>query len=188
MGLGVVGDALRRTVLIKFLQHPAHALVMGAGVQLAVGKGAGAALTELHVALRVQGPAPAEGLHRGSALLHGLAPFQHDGLCPGPGQHQGREHPRRAKAHHPGPLVRSDPGNLINRGLVFGNVLPGPAEPAALVRHSHRYGADIMNIVFLPGIQGALHQLKLPDLPGFAAQGPGGSALQGGELLPHLQA
>ena len=161
---------------------------MGAGVQLAVGKGAGAALTELHVVLRVQGPAPAEGLHRGSPLLHGLAPLQYDGPCPRPGQHQGGEHARRAEAHHHGPLVGTNLGNLINRGLVFGNVLPGPAEIPPLLRQGHRYGADVMNVVFLPGIQGALYQLKLPDLPGFAAQSPGSLAFQGGELLSHLQA
>ena len=188
MGLGVIGDAFRRTVLVKLLQHPAHALVMGAGVQLAVGKGAGAALAELHVILRVQRAALTEGLHGGSPLLHSLPPFQHDGPCSGPGQHQGREHTRRSKAHHHRPLIGLNLGNGINRGLVLGNVLPGPSETSSLIRDSHRYGADVMDIVFLPGVQGALHQLKLPDLPGFAAQGPGGSALQGGELLPHFQA
>ena len=188
MGLGVIGDALRRTVLVKLLQHPAHALVMGAGVQLAVGKGAGAALAELHVILRVQRAALTEGLHGGSPLLHSLPPLQHDGPCSGPGQHQGGEHTRRSKAHHHRPLIGLNLGNGINRGLVLGNVLPGPAEKAPFVRRRNRHGADIMNIVFLPGVQGALHQLKLPDLPGFAAQGLGGFPLQGGELLPYLQA
>ena len=188
MGLGVIGDAFRGTVLVKLLQHPAHALVMGAGVQLAVGKGAGAALAELHVILRVQRAALTEGLHRSSPLLHSLPPFQHDGPCSGPGQHQGREHTRRSKAHHHRPLIGLNLGNGINRGLVLGNVLPGAAKIPPLLRHSHRHGADIMNIVFLPGVQGALHQFKLPDFPGFAAQGFGGLALQCGKLLPHLQA
>jgi hypothetical protein len=48
-------------VLIKLPQHPFQALIVYAGVQLAVGKGAGAALAELDVALRIQLPAIPKG-------------------------------------------------------------------------------------------------------------------------------
>ena len=54
MGLGVVENLLRRPAFNQFLQNKTVTGIFGAGVQLAVGKGAGAALPELDVAGEIQ--------------------------------------------------------------------------------------------------------------------------------------
>ena len=68
MGLCVVDNALVRAVLSKLLKHPAHAVVVRAGIELAVGEGARAALTELDVRLGIERTARAEGIDGGFAL------------------------------------------------------------------------------------------------------------------------
>ena len=165
VGLCVKGHALRRAVGGELLQHPEHAPVVGAGVELPVREGAGPALAELDVGLRVQRPAPAKGFDGKGPLLHRLAALKDDGLCPGPGQQQRREHARRAEAHDHRPLCGSDLRDLIDRRRVGRGVLPGifqrPLFPAP---ERHGGGAGVVNVVFLACVQGALHGRAFRDL------------------------
>ena len=62
MRLCVIEYALRSAVLVKPAQHPAYALIAYAGVELAVGKCARAALAELDIAFGVELTAGAERL------------------------------------------------------------------------------------------------------------------------------
>ena len=190
MGLCVVGDALRGPVAVKLPEHPAHPGVVGAGVQLPVGEGAGAPLPELHIALRVQGSAPAEGVHVLLPPLHRLSPLQDYGPGSGSGQGQGGEHPRRAEAHHHRGAVRLHPGQLQLRRLIGGDGgdVPVPLQVLLLPGQAHGHGADIVYVRFLSGVQGAFYELQLPYLPGGTAQDLGGSGAQGGDVLPRLQA
>ena len=75
MGLGVIEDLLRRTAADQLLQNKAVPEVLSTGVELAVGKGPGAALSELNVAGEVQLSGGPEALHIGSAVLHAAAPL-----------------------------------------------------------------------------------------------------------------
>ena len=63
MRLCIVKYMLGRTVLDKLLEHPDDALILYAGVELAVGKCARSALAELHIALRVERAAAAKALN-----------------------------------------------------------------------------------------------------------------------------
>ena len=60
-------------------EHGGDPGIVGTGVQLAVGEGARAALTELHVGGGVQYAGGPKLFHIGSALLHRAASLQHDG-------------------------------------------------------------------------------------------------------------
>ena len=100
MGLGIAEDALRRAVGGQGFQYEAVAHVSGAGIQLAVGKRARAALAELDVGLRVQRPGLPEPLHVLCPPLHVPAPFQQDGARAAPGQGQGAEQASGSRAYH----------------------------------------------------------------------------------------
>ena len=76
MGLGVHQNVLRGAVLHQLLQDKAVADVLGAGIELAVGKGTGAALAELDVGDEVQHTCGPEPLHVLRPLLHAAAPLQ----------------------------------------------------------------------------------------------------------------
>ena len=88
VGLGVDEDVPGRAAGHQLLQNEAVADVLGAGVQLAVGEGPGAALAELDIGGQVQRSRGPEPLHIGPALFHAPAPLQQDGPQTGPGQHQ----------------------------------------------------------------------------------------------------
>ena len=85
VGLGVVGDGGLGAVLYEGIEDEGDARVVGAGAELAVGEGAGAALAELDVGLGVKAPAGAEGGYGALALLHAGTAFEDDGpeLCAG---------------------------------------------------------------------------------------------------------
>ena len=157
MGLGVGQDLLRRAAGGQRLQDEAVAGVLGAGVQLAVGKGPGAAFPELDVAAGVQLPGGPEPLHIGPALLHGPAPLQQDGPQAGPGQHQGGEQSGRSRAHHHWWMLRrrrrrrqevagppDQPGDLFAAAA---------AQDRRLVLDLRLYGVDHRH--FLPGVDAA---------------------------------
>ena len=95
---GVVEDLLLRTEAYKLLKHPAAALVLRAGVELAVGKRTCAALAELDVALGVQRAATPEALDLFPAQRCGVAALEHEGPQPRLRQHEGGEHACRAEA------------------------------------------------------------------------------------------
>ena len=174
VGLRVTEHRFVRPVPGKLLQHPGDARIVGAGVELPVGEGPGAALAELHVVLRVQRAAGPEGFHGAAAGVHVLPPLQHDGaqarLC----QHQGGEHPRRAEAHHNGPgrICRTGPGefhfrNLIHRGAVFRHIrVPGAAaqNSAFVPLHADGHRADPAELRFPARVQRAPLQHARRDL------------------------
>ena len=73
VGLAEVGDLRRRAVSDKGLEHIPVARVVGLGVELAVRKGARAALAELDVARGIEHARRQKFFHVGGALLHPLA-------------------------------------------------------------------------------------------------------------------
>ena len=90
VGLGLVEDFLGGAGGHQLLQHLADAAVPGAGGELAIGEGAGAALPKLDVGLGIQHPLLPEALNGALPLLHGLAPLQDNGLLAALGQEQAR--------------------------------------------------------------------------------------------------
>ena len=114
MRLRVVHHGRRRAVRGEFPQHKADALIVRPRVQLPVRESAGAALAELDVALRVEGPSAAEGGHLRCARLNVLPTLYHHRAQPRAGEGKGAEHPRRAEPGHdgrrPGPL---EPGYAV---------------------------------------------------------------------------
>lgn len=90
MGLGVIEDLLLGAALDQLLQDPMIPGVVGAGVQLSVGEGPGAALSELHIAPGVQTgrsariPPPAGGGRRRPGPVPG--PKAEDRPPPKPGR------------------------------------------------------------------------------------------------------
>ena len=105
VGLGVIEHVLPGTVLIELAQHKGDAAVVGAGVQLAVGKGAGAALAELDVVFSVQRAAGAKALDCRDAGVHVPSALEYNGSCSRAGKQQRGKHARRAKAHDNGARV-----------------------------------------------------------------------------------
>ena len=96
-----------------------------------------------------------------------LAPLQNQRLPPGKGQNQSGKHPRRAEAHHHGPLVR---GRHIFRSLVEGRrgnggpfAAAGPEDFVLVSFHCHVHGVDDLHIRFLPGVHAAADNMKLSD-------------------------
>ena len=143
MGLGIGENILRRTAAHQCLHDKAVAQILRAGVQLAVGKRARAALAELDVALRVQQAGAPEAGHVLLALLHRLPPLQQDGPCAAPGQHQRGEQTCRACAHHDRSGVRfgHGGGQGIHLRTVGGHPLvPAAAQHLVLPGHIHRQG------------------------------------------------
>jgi len=112
-----VQDFGRRAGGDEFLHHLAAqvARVADLAVELAVGKGAGTAFAELHVAFRVELLLAPQAPGVLGAFAHGLAALQHDGLEPHLRQHQRRQHAAGAKAHHHRALTLKLP--KIGRGL-----------------------------------------------------------------------
>ena len=143
MGLGIGENILRRTAAHQCLHDKAVAHILRAGVQLAIGKRARAALAELDVALRVQQAGAPETGHVLLALFHGLTPLQQDGPCAAPGQHQRGEQPRRACAHHDRSDGRGGHGggqDVCLRPVGRHPLVPAAAQHLVLPGHVHRQG------------------------------------------------
>ena len=151
-------DILRGAVLYEFLQDGGDAPIMGAGVQLAVGKGARAPFAELDVGGGVQGFAGPEPLHVRRPLLHRASPLQDDGGKPGPGQKQGGKQPRGTHAHHHGGQGggTADLGEHIGFGGPEGHIgVVDTGEQPGFVRRFNAHCAHIAHILLLPGVHGA---------------------------------
>ena len=173
MGLGIVGDALGRAVGGKLGEHEADAFIVRAGVQLAVGKGPGAALAELHVVLGVQLAAAAQALDGQRTRVHILSALEHDRPHSGARQQQRGEHPRGAKAHHDGPrAVRRGRGDRVFLLDIGGDTfVPDTAQRALLAAAQlHGHSADIVDIVLFARVQRAPHELPALDAPRVDAQ------------------
>ena len=165
VGLLQIENLLRRAVAHEGLQHRAHMGRLDAGVQLAIGERARAALAELHVALRVHLALPLQPLHVQHALLHGPSPLDQDGPRPGPGQRQRRKEARRARAHHHGTLGKPGLGQRTRRP--GRHPLDGAGLQAAQQRllpvHLHLQIHHEVHIALVPGIHRQLPQRDLPD-------------------------
>ena len=148
VGLGVIGDVLRRAVRRELREHEADARVVRAGVELAVGERARAALAELHVALRVERAARAKRRDLRTARLRVRPTLEHDGVCARARKQQRGKHPRRAEAHdHGARLRRRDVRDGI--GLFVGDRGAAAAadEPLLISAHGHADGVDIVNVI-----------------------------------------
>ena len=148
VGLGVVGDVLRRAVRRELREHEADARVVRAGVELAVGERARAALAELHVALRVERPARAKRRDLRTARLRVRPALEHDGPCACAREQQRCEHPRRAEAHdHGARLRRRDAGDGVGLVLHDGGAAAAADELPFVPAHGHAHGVNIVNVV-----------------------------------------
>ena len=172
VGLGVDENVLRRAAGHQRLQNEAVAEVLGAGVQLAVGEGAGAALAELDIGGQVQLSCGPEPLHVRLPLFHRAAPLQQDGPLAGPGQHQSGEESGGPGPRHHGRDRRRRQGS----GGRVDRLGDGPADLPAPDPAEHR------RLI----LYGDLHRIDQADLlPGVhaAPQDPEGEEI----LLPHPQ-
>ena len=157
MGLGVDEDVLRGAALHQRLQNEAVAHVSGAGIELAVRKGAGTALAELHVGAEVQRAGAPEPLHVLLALFHAASPLQQNGLQARPGQHQRGEQASRSRAYH----HRGDLGRRLGRGQRIGDLPLDPGDLLAVAAlHDarlipHRGDHRINKAHILPGVHTA---------------------------------
>ena len=143
---------------------------MRAGVELPVRKGPSAALAELHVVFRVQRAPGAEGFHRPAPGLHILPALQYHRPQAGAGQHQRREHPRRAEANDDGlfsPDRRAgEIRDLINQRAVFQHVriFAAPQDFRLVPPDFDSYGADPADLRLTSGVQRAFFQHAFRDL------------------------
>ena len=168
MGLGVIEDVLPGAAFDELLQDPADSGIVDAGVQLAVGEGPRAALAELDIASWIQLSGGEKVFNLGIAAGGVLAPFQHQGPKPRPGQDQGSEHARGAEAHHHRALGR---GHIAFGDLIIGNgghrspLAAGLADQLLLIAIDHHIdGVDDLDIRLFPGVHAALYELEPPDL------------------------
>ena len=140
--------------------------VLGAGVELAVGKGPGAALSELNVAGEVQLSGGPEALHIGSAVLHAAAPLQQNGPCACSCQYQRGKQARRSRTYHHRRYFRRGHRlrELIDRpGGRLGNVLvPAAAEHGSFVRRLNLHGVDHADA--LTGVDAAAEDAECPQI------------------------
>ncbi len=163
MGLGVDQNLLRCAAGHQLLQDPAVTQILGAGIQLSVGEGTGAAFPELHVGKGVQIPAGPKPLHILGPALHRPALLQYDGTQTGLRQDQRAEKTGRAGAHHdrrPGRQTdRRRRGTIRLRRSIAGNFLAaGPPQHGGFAPdlRSHRiYHAD-----FFPGVHAAAQDVQ----------------------------
>lgn len=188
MGLGVHQDALRRAAGRQLLQDPPVPDVSGAGVQLPVGKGPGAALAELYVGLRVQHSGAPEGRHVPLPGHGVLPPLQHDGPQAAPGQNKGREQaPRTGPDDH---RRRLGGRQGLRQPVYLRRIrrhppVPDPPQCGLLLPQGHRRRID--KVQLLPGVDGPAQHLKGQNVPLRHPQQPGGLAPQQLLILPRSQ-
>ena len=168
VGLGVDENVLRGAAGHQLLQYKTVAQVLGAGVELAVGKGAGAALAELDIGGQIQLPCAPKAFHVLLSLFHAPAPLQQDGPQARLSQHQGGEEPTRPGAHHHRRHRRSGQrlGRRPDPGRVDADMGRSAAEDGCLAADLRQGGADEKDP--LPGVNGpaqqpAGHQLTFRD-------------------------
>ena len=142
------------------------AYIPGTGIELAVGKGAGAALAELYVGLRVQHAGAPEVFHILLALLHAASPLQQDGLQARPGQHQRGKQPRRSRTYH----HRRDFRRVLGCGQRIGGLTldPGDLLTVAALQNGrlvpHRGDHRIDKAHILPGVHAAPDEAQVLQL------------------------
>ena len=189
MGQRVGEDALRCAAGYQLLHDEAVPHVPCAGVQLAVGEGPGAALTELDVALRIQLTGGPETLYIPLPLLHTAAPLQQNGPRAAPRQHQRGKQARRPRAHHDGAHLRSGHGGgegVPLRRIRRDPLVPAPAEQRRLLRGGDGHGVHESQP--LPGVDGAAQHRQVCQHRRLYPQQPGALGQQRRLRLPRQQA
>ena len=129
-------NLLRRAEAGQRFQHFAAVDVLDAGIELAIGKRPGAALAELHVALRIERSAVPEGVDVARALVHAFAALDDQRGKAHACKRQRREQPRRAEADHQramGKDARRGQRARRGRGKLF--AAPGQRTERALCLH-----------------------------------------------------
>ena len=172
MGLCVVGDVLGCAVFHKLAEHPLHASVLDAGVQLAVGESACTAFTELDVAVRIQlagGKEVVNGSFAGQGILSAL---DDERFCASLGQNQSRKHTCRAKANNQRSVTCVDGRNLIVLGFILCHVGAFGLANQLVLRAGYVScnGADIVNVILAAGIQRLFNEFIVFDKLGLHAQ------------------
>ena len=167
VGLGVIGDVLRRAVRRKLREHEADARVVRAGVELAVGECARAALAELHVALGVERAARAKRGDLCAARPGVRSALEYDGVCARARKQERGKHPRRAEAHdHGARLRRCDVRDGI--GLFVGDRGAAAAADETLLvpAHGHADGVDIADVVLFARVERFFADAQTGDVVG----------------------
>ena len=98
MGFCVDENIFTRTEADEFLQNEAVARIFRAGVELAVGKRACAALAELDIGGRVERTGRPEALHVALALFDTLSAFEQNRPCAAAGEDERAEQTARSRA------------------------------------------------------------------------------------------
>ena len=178
VGLGLVEDFLRCAHAVEGFQHLAAALILDAGVELAIGKGACAALAKLHVAGGVERSARPEGLHIRRTGIHIPAPFDHQRLQPRLRQAQRGEQARRAHAADHRAVL---PGfELRNGGSRFGcgQNFRVAGQKGRGAPHFHIQGEGEMHVPLVPGVHGFSKNARGQNFVGAQLQRPRGDVRQ----------
>ena len=165
--LGVIEDRLRSTVFIKSTKDEGNERIVGAGVELPVGKGAGSPLTELDIALGIQNAVGSESLHLLLSRGYFLTPLDHNRPCAGSCQHEGGKHPRRAEAYHQRALRhRGCAPPERNRLPIKGDILAlsAPDQGVFIPAHGDGRTERIMDILSTPCIQRTADNPNIPNV------------------------
>ena len=165
MGLGVHEDVRRRAGLHEGLQHMADMGRFDARVQLAVGKRARTALTELDIRALIERGTGIEGLDDFHAIAHGSTPFHYQRTQSGPRQIQRAEQPRRPRPDYDGPQASRLYARYRKRlrGLVGPNRHTLRRLRCSALRQFNRRRHNPVHVRLLPRIDRPLQQLHLGD-------------------------
>ena len=180
-------DFLRRAVLGERLQDKKDALVLCAGIQLAVRKRAGAALAELHVAFAVERAVLPEALHGVLPVLDRAAALHDDRPQPGAGQQEAGEHAGRPEADDD--RTQGQRAGLrhfvaaVRRGAHAAVAQPGEQLVLA-ARNLHVDRHDEFHVAFPARIDGPLDERQTFELLGRKAQLLRRRAAQIGARIP----
>ena len=182
---GVVENFLLRTEAHELLKHPAAALVLRAGVELAVGKRACAALAELDVALGVQRSAAPEALDLFPAQRCGVAALEHEGPQPRLRQHEGGEHACRAEADDHGPLRCGAAGNMVDIWRLPRDLCAAAAAQHGPLAAAERdvHGVDPAEVRLFAGVKGAAENVQRSDVRCADMQGLRRMIIQLGDVV-----
>ena len=178
----LIADLLLCPEFHKGLQH--HTVspvpVPDQSIQFAVGKGACASLSELHIGIRVQLSRLPESFHILPALLHAFPTLQQYGTVAVQRQEIAAEQSRRPCSHNDNGQsahAASRFRETVNLLLGFAYQVLFPLESAqnpALLFHLQIQRVNIENLRLLPGVDGLADYPHLPDVPRRNPQHPRG--------------
>ena len=189
MGLLLIKDLFRRTEADKGFQHQTvpPSGIFYQSIQLSIGKGSRAALSELDIGFRIQRPAFPERLHVPDPLLHRSPPLQQQRLIPFPCQKPGTEQTCRAGTSHHRPVGKlSDPVSrrpvkdllqLFNLSRLL-LLLACPPQNSLFLPDLHIYCIGIVNVRFFSGINGLFEDLIFQRFCFFQIEKPSDLVLQ----------